>query len=249
MMHAETPTAPRSRAAETLQVVADQYGTRGDLEALRLAGDDWCDEALAQIVEGLAALLIEVRPRTGAAVRVSRGRQCRHAQDPSCDERRSERSLWPGAPAAVHNEPWHGGTASEPRSSRSALYLGGPGYSITATSKAHVLLLPDGSVAVHCTTFVPMGKSDPDGGSHSTGTEFWQLSDAVIEKVTTAPVGEVACIGVRSPGQSSTGSVSSATVTSKLHESPLDPVQVTVVVPLGKSEPAGGLQVAPAGVG
>jgi hypothetical protein len=65
----DTPTAPRSRATEALQVVADQYGIRGDIEALRLAGDDWRDEALAQLAEAVAALLLEVRPRTGAAVR------------------------------------------------------------------------------------------------------------------------------------------------------------------------------------
>jgi hypothetical protein len=65
----DAPTAPRRRAAEALQVVAHQYGLRGDIEALRLAGDDWQAEALAQLAEGLAALLIEVRPKTAAAMR------------------------------------------------------------------------------------------------------------------------------------------------------------------------------------
>jgi hypothetical protein len=65
----DTPAAPRSRALDALQVVARQYGLRDDVEALRLAGDDWRDEAIAMLAEGLAALLIEVRPRTGAAVR------------------------------------------------------------------------------------------------------------------------------------------------------------------------------------
>jgi hypothetical protein len=70
----ETPTAARSRATEALQVVAHQYGLRGDIEALRLAGDDWRDEALAQLAEAVAALLIEIRPRIGAGARKGSGR-------------------------------------------------------------------------------------------------------------------------------------------------------------------------------
>jgi hypothetical protein len=70
----ETPTAPRSRVQDALEVVANHYGTRPDLEALRASGDDWRDEALAQLAEAVAALLIEIRPRIGAGARKGSGR-------------------------------------------------------------------------------------------------------------------------------------------------------------------------------
>jgi hypothetical protein len=68
-MLTDTPTAPRSRVLDALETVAHHYGTGADLEALRTAGDAWRDEAVAQLAEAVAALLIEIRPRTGAAMR------------------------------------------------------------------------------------------------------------------------------------------------------------------------------------
>ena len=59
----------RTRATDALELVAEQYGTHHDLEALRAAGDDWQDEALAQLAEATAALLLDVRPRPGSVER------------------------------------------------------------------------------------------------------------------------------------------------------------------------------------
>ena len=68
-MAVQTPSAPRQRTREALEVVADQYALRDDLEALGRAGDDWRDVALAMACEALAALLLDVRPRPGTVAR------------------------------------------------------------------------------------------------------------------------------------------------------------------------------------
>src|SRR5688500_14622951 len=51
--------------------------------------------------------------------------------------------------------------------------------------------LPDGSVAVQVVLVVPMAYTLPEVGLHSTDTDP-ELSVAVAEKVTTAPLGIVA---------------------------------------------------------
>jgi len=49
--------------------VAHQYGVTDDLEALRAAGEDWEPLAIAMLAEAVAALLLDVRPRTGTVAR------------------------------------------------------------------------------------------------------------------------------------------------------------------------------------
>ncbi len=44
-------------------MVAEQYGVSADLAALRAAGDDWRDEALAQVAEAVQALLLDLPAR------------------------------------------------------------------------------------------------------------------------------------------------------------------------------------------
>jgi hypothetical protein len=65
----ETLTAPRQRALDALDVLASEFGLPGQREAVEQAGDGWRDEVLAAVAEAVAALLIEIRPRTGAAMR------------------------------------------------------------------------------------------------------------------------------------------------------------------------------------
>jgi hypothetical protein len=69
MMVSEARTAPRRRATEALESVAHQYDLRADMAALERAGDDWWDEAIAQLAEGLAALLLDVPSRPGSVER------------------------------------------------------------------------------------------------------------------------------------------------------------------------------------
>ena len=67
-----TLSAPRLRATEALEMIADQYGTPDALEALKAAGDDWHAEALAQVCEAVSAILLDLRPRTGIMKRERR---------------------------------------------------------------------------------------------------------------------------------------------------------------------------------
>ena|SRR5712671_5741379 len=58
----------------------------------------------------------------------------------------------------------------------------------TATVNVHELLVPCASVAVHVTTFVPIGNVDPDGGEHDAPAPL-QLSETIGDgNVTTAEV-------------------------------------------------------------
>jgi hypothetical protein len=59
---------PRQRCVEALETLGREFGVSEDVRAVERA-EDWRDEAIAMLAEGLAALLIEVRPRTGAAMR------------------------------------------------------------------------------------------------------------------------------------------------------------------------------------
>ena len=119
------------------------------------------------------------------------------------------------------------------------------------TVNEQVAVLPDASVAVQVTVVVPTGSGEPDGGTHTVVTPG-QLSVAGgAGKLTTLLV--VASQGppgagggvttVMLVGQMIIGGSVSLTVTVNEQVGPAVVVQVTVVVPLGKEEPAGGTQV------
>jgi hypothetical protein len=102
------------------------------------------------------------------------------------------------------------------------------------------------SLAKQVTVVVPMGKVEPDGGLQVTGREPSTRSLAEAANVTTLPVGPVAS-AVMFAGSVSTAGVVSCTLLEKLALPVLPRLsvdeQVTVVVPMGKVEPDGGLQV------
>jgi hypothetical protein len=103
-------------------------------------------------------------------------------------------------------------------------------------------MLFDASVAVHVTVVVPTGNCDPAGGLHTT-VDVPQLSVAVgVVKFTGALVenGHDGCaVAVIAAGHpfGNTGTCVSLTVTMKMQLAsgltPLDAVQLTVVVPTG----------------
>ncbi len=68
-MQTQPLSAPRQRATAALTMVAEQYGVSADLAALRAAGDDWRDLAIAMLAEATAALLLDVPPRPGSVER------------------------------------------------------------------------------------------------------------------------------------------------------------------------------------
>jgi len=72
MMVVETRSAARTRATDALEHVARHYGTHGDLKALTAAGDDWCDEAIAQLAEAVQALLLDLPARPAKVERERR---------------------------------------------------------------------------------------------------------------------------------------------------------------------------------
>ena len=114
----------------------------------------------------------------------------------------------------------------------------------TTIWNAHLgLKLPDKSVAVQLTVVIPMGKTEPDGGSHAT-LPIPQLSETLpfaIEGVAyvTAllPSPGLAVTAVTSAGQKIVGEVLSTTDTVAMHSviAPLLSVTVSVtdVVPSG----------------
>ena len=114
---------------------------------------------------------------------------------------------------------------------------------LTVTVKEHPPELPDVSLAVQFTVVTPIGKLEPEAGVQVTGLEPSQASVAVAENVAVAepePTGlSVKLIG---PGQTTVGPWLSLTVTVKLQAGPAVVVQLTVVVPFGKKEPAAGVQ-------
>ena len=119
----------------------------------------------------------------------------------------------------------------------------------TVTVKVQVAVLPDVSVAVQVTVVVPTGRIEPLGGVHTEVTPG-QLSDTVgAGKVTVAllEIGQVcAATAVTFAGQVIVGGCVSLTVIvneqlAVLPEASLT-LHVTVVMPLGKVEPEGGLQ-------
>jgi hypothetical protein len=113
--------------------------------------------------------------------------------------------------------------------------------------KLQVALLPQLSLAVQATVVVPIGKVLPLGGLHTTiGGE--QPPVTLGAKVTTAPAGLVACRTMLD-GQVIANGGYTVTVKLQLVESPHVSLalQVTVVVPIGKVLPLGGLQTSVGG--
>jgi hypothetical protein len=115
----------------------------------------------------------------------------------------------------------------------------------TVTVKLHALLWPLASVAAQFTVVVPSENNDPDAGVQATVGFASQVSLAVGLKLTGVP-STPAHWTVRFAGQVIIGGVVSTTVTVKLQLLLLPlasvVVQVTVVVPSGKSEPEAGTQ-------
>jgi hypothetical protein len=118
--------------------------------------------------------------------------------------------------------------------------------SLTVTVKLHDAVLLLVSVAVQLTVVTPFGKVEPEAGLHTTVAPG-QLSLAVALYVTTAEHWFGSVLFVMFEGQLAVGACVSLTVTVKLHEAVLLAasltVQLTVVVPFGKNEPAAGEQV------
>ena len=122
----------------------------------------------------------------------------------------------------------------------------GDSLSTIVTLNPQVWPLPLESVALHTTKVVPFGKVEPLDGVQPTLTEP-QLSVAVGAKVTLARLhrpGSVFCI--RLGGHMICGTSLSFTVMAKLQlllwPAMSFAVQVTIVVPLLKLAPDGGLQ-------
>ena len=67
-----TRSDARTRATEVLGMIAAVYGTPAYPGALSRADDDWRDEALAQLAEAVAGLLLDIRPRPGSVARERR---------------------------------------------------------------------------------------------------------------------------------------------------------------------------------
>src|SRR5262245_35536407 len=114
----------------------------------------------------------------------------------------------------------------------------GGSISRTITLKEFVLLLPNESVAVHVTTFVPTRNVEPLGSVHTTVTVASQLSVAFAVEVTLlfehCPA---SALTVMSAGTLIAGACVSLTVTVNrqlLVPATLVAVAVTVLVPTGK---------------
>jgi hypothetical protein len=107
-------------------------------------------------------------------------------------------------------------------------------------------VLPALSVAVQVTVVVPMRNVLPLGGSQVGASVPSTVSLAEAVKVTTAPAGLVAKTLIVA-GTVSAGGVVSTTMTMRNSEPVLPAVsvavQVTVVVPNGKTAPDGGAQL------
>jgi hypothetical protein len=116
---------------------------------------------------------------------------------------------------------------------------------VTVTVNVPVAVFAAASVAVHVTVVVKVGKVDPEGGTHTTGTGPSTASRAEAVKVATAPASLVPWIA-RSAGRVRTGAVVSPTVTVNVPEAVFAAASValheTVVVPIGKVDPDSGVQ-------
>lgn len=116
----------------------------------------------------------------------------------------------------------------------------------TVTVKLHVAVLPDASVAVQVTGVMPTRKHEPDLGLHSGNTaSHWRL--ALAAKLTTTHSNLDAAVVTMFAGQwivrGGCGGALSVMVNVQLGPAVVE--QMTVVVPGGKNDPEGGLQVTP----
>jgi hypothetical protein len=123
--------------------------------------------------------------------------------------------------------------------------MDGGRVSLTVTLKLHSMGFPP-ALALHVTIVSPTGNRDPEGGVQVAGPGGLHVADAMGGgNSTTVPPGPWHST-VMSPGQMSEGVVSSTTMTSKLHVAMFPEeslaVQVTVVVPKGKTLPLGGVR-------
>lgn len=118
----------------------------------------------------------------------------------------------------------------------------------TVTVKEQVAVLLEVSVAVQVTVVVPTGKALPEAGVQTVTTSVGQLSTTDgAAKLTLAATSPGACAtAITFGGQVIVGVCWSTTVTANLQEPEIPALsvaeQMTVVVPLGKLEPEGGLQ-------
>jgi len=115
--------------------------------------------------------------------------------------------------------------------------------SFTVTVNEQPAELPAASFTVQFTVVEPFGNVEPDGGAQAGVPAPAQLSDAVAAKVTTAEHWPGALPCVIGAGQVIAGFWVSLIVTVKLQLMPDWVVQVTVVLPTGKVEPAEGAHV------
>jgi hypothetical protein len=117
---------------------------------------------------------------------------------------------------------------------------------LTVTVKEQLALLPAASVAVQWTVVMPSWKRLPLAGLQFM-LGFPQLSLAEAAYVTTAPHWPESLFTTMSPWQWAAGGSVSFTVTLKWHVAVLSAasvvMQVTVVVPFGKTLPLGGVQL------
>jgi hypothetical protein len=121
----------------------------------------------------------------------------------------------------------------------------GGSRSLTVTVKLQLAVLPEASVAVQTTVFVPVGKTLPLVGAQVTVTPG-QLSVAAASNTTIWLHWPAAVFVTMLAGQVTTGISPSLTTTVKL-QLPVLPdasvaVQVTLFVPLAKTWPLIGLQ-------
>jgi hypothetical protein len=113
---------------------------------------------------------------------------------------------------------------------------------LTVTINEHEAVLLLISVAVQLTVVVPFGKADPAGGVHPKPA-IAQLSVTVGAKPTIAAHIFRSLGTVIFAGQVITGGCVSLTFTVNVQLGPVCDEQVTVVVPFGKKEPLGGVQL------
>ena len=122
----------------------------------------------------------------------------------------------------------------------------GASVSLTVTLKVQVSALPEASVAIQVTGVVPTGKTEPEAGVQLIVAPG-QLSLTLEEKFTTALHKPESLLTIISAGQIATGASVSFTVTLNVQVSALPEasvaIQVTGVIPTGKTEPEAGVQL------
>jgi hypothetical protein len=112
----------------------------------------------------------------------------------------------------------------------------------TVTVKEQLAVLPAASRAVQVTVVVPTANDDPEGGLQ-TVVAAEQLSVVFgAGKLTTVPALPGAVTAVTPAGQLIVGACVSTTVTLNEQATPAAGSHVTVVAPIGKTDPGGGKQ-------